>query len=266
MIAEPWDVGPDGYRLGAFPESWGEWNDRFRDAARRFWRGDPGMRGELATRLAGSHDVFARAPPRRARSVNFVVAHDGFTLADLVSYAHKHNEANGEHNRDGTDGNLSWNHGVEGASDDAAVKAARARDMRNLLALLFGARGTPMLAMGSELGHSQRGNNNAYAQDNAISWIDWRHADAALIAFVGRLAKARREHPALHRAAWLTGQPFDDSGLPDVEWRDAWGPLTSADNGRRRTATFSSRFSPRRGPPASIASPSPSTAARERPR
>ncbi|MGO4872838.1 MAG: glycogen debranching protein GlgX [Roseiarcus sp.] len=227
LIAEPWDVGPDGYRLGAFPEGWGEWNDRFRDVARRFWRGDAGMRGELATRLAGSRDVFTQAPSP-AKSVNYVVAHDGFTLADLVAYEHKHNEANGEHNRDGTDDNHSWNHGVEGPSDDAAVKAARARDMRNLLALPFVARGVPMLAMGSETGHSQHGNNNAYAQDNAISWIDWRQADEALIAFTRRLAKARREHPALSSALWLTGRALDESGLPDVEWRDAEGPMTSA--------------------------------------
>ncbi len=227
LIAEPWDVGPGGYRLGAFPDGWGEWNDRFRDTARRFWRGDAGVRGELATRLAGSREVFAGAPSP-AKSVNYVVAHDGFALADLVAYAEKHNEANGEDNRDGANENFSWNHGVEGPSDDAAVTAARARDMRNLLALPFVARGTPMLAMGSELGHGQNGNNNAYAQDNAISWIDWSAADAALIAFAGRLAKARREHPALFREAWLTGQPFDESGLSDVEWRDAEQPLTSA--------------------------------------
>jgi glycogen operon protein len=227
LIAEPWDIGPHGYQLGAFPSGWGEWNDRFRDAARRFWRGDAGVRGELATRLAGSRDVFASAPSP-ARSVNYVVAHDGFALADLVSYAHKHNEANGEHNRDGANDNISWNHGVEGPSDDSAVQAARARDMRNLLALPFVARGAPMLAMGSELGHSQRGNNNAYAQNNAISWIDWSAADATLIAFTGRLAKARREHAALSRQLWLTGRPFDETGLPDVEWRDAEWPLTSA--------------------------------------
>ncbi len=227
LIAEPWDLGPGGYRLGAFPDGWGEWNDRFRDAARRFWRGDGGMRGEIATRLAGSRDVFANAASP-AKSVNYVTAHDGFTLADLVAYRGKHNEANGEHNRDGANDNLSWNHGVEGPSDDVAVQSARARDMRNLLALVLVARGTPMLAMGSELGHSQNGNNNAYAQDNAISWIDWSRADAGLIAFTGRLAKARREHPALSRQLWLTGQPFDDSGLPDVEWRNGESPLTSA--------------------------------------
>ena len=157
------------------------------------------MRGELATRIAGSRDVFSHAPSP-AKSVNYIVAHDGFTLADLVAYAHKHNEANGENNRDGTDDNASWNHGVEGPTDDPAILAARARDMRNLLALPYLSRGTPMLAMGAELGHSQHGNNNAYAQDNATTWIDWAKADASLIAFVGRLAKIRRAHPALSRA------------------------------------------------------------------
>jgi glycogen debranching enzyme GlgX/4-alpha-glucanotransferase len=227
LIAEPWDIGPGGYQLGAFPEGWGEWNDRFRDTARRFWRGDGGLRGDLATRLAGSRDAFARASSP-AKSVNFIVAHDGFTLADLVSYSRKHNEANGEDNRDGTNENYSWNRGVEGPSDDPRIKSARARDVRNLLATLFAARGTPMLSMGAETGHSQGGNNNAYAQDNAISWIDWSHSDAALVAFVSRLAAARRAHPALASANWLTGQPFDASGIPDVEWRDAEGPMTSA--------------------------------------
>ena len=141
--------------------------------------------------------------PSAAKSVNYVVAHDGFALADVVAYAHKHNEANGEDNRDGTDNNASWNHGVEGPTDDPAILAARARDMRNLLALPYLSRGTPMLAMGAELGHSQSGNNNAYAQDNATTWIDWAKADASLIAFVGRLAKIRRAHPALSRAVWL---------------------------------------------------------------
>ena len=226
LIAEPWDIGPGGYQLGAFPPGWGEWNDRFRDTARRFWRGDARTHGDLATRLAGSRDVFATAPTP-AKSVNFIVAHDGFTLADLVSYSQKRNEANGENNRDGTNDNYSWNEGVEGPSEDPEVKAARARDMRNLIALLFAARGTPMLAMGSETGHSQNGNNNAYAQDNATSWIDWDKADASLVAFVGRIAALRRSHPALWSAAWLTGQPFDEQGVPDVEWRDAEGPMRS---------------------------------------
>ena len=187
----------------------------------------PGMRGEIATRIAGSRDVFARAAAP-SKSVNFIVAHDGFTLADLVSYEKKHNEANGERNRDGTDANFSWNNGVEGPSDDPAVVAARARDQRNLLTLLFVSRGTPMLAMGSELGFSQGGNNNAYAQDNATTAIRWSEADASLIAFVQRLAQARRAHPALSRDAFLTGEKFDASGLPDVEWRDAEGPMTQS--------------------------------------
>ena len=225
LIAEPWDVGPGGYRLGQFDAEFAEWNDRFRDAARRFWRGDAGLRGEIATRMAGSRDVFAQAAAP-SKSINFIVAHDGFTLRDLVSYAHKHNDANGENNRDGTDNNLSWNHGVEGASDDPAIVEARSRDERNLMTLLLASRGTPMLSMGMELGFSQGGNNNAYAQDNATSAIDWRAADASLTAFAARLIKARRANPALSRDAFLTGAPFDSSGLADVEWRDADGPLT----------------------------------------
>ena len=224
LIAEPWDIGPGGYRLGAFPNNWGEWNDRYRDATRRYWRGDARMRGELATRLAGSHDVFASAPAP-TNSVNFVVAHDGFTLADLVAYAHKHNEANGENNGDGTNDNLSWNHGVEGDSDDPEILAARARDQRNLLATLFVSRGVPMFPAGAEIGHSQKGNNNAYAQDNAISWLDWTHADAKLTAFVGRLAAVRAAHPALRNPVWLSGQPVGEGAPLDVEWRDAELPF-----------------------------------------
>ncbi len=227
LIAEPWDIGPGGYQLGRFGPAFAEWNDKYRDATRRFWRGDAGLRGEIATRIAGSRDVFgdAKAP---SRSVNFVVAHDGFTLADLVSYERKHNEANGEGNRDGTDANCSWNHGVEGPTADPDVIAARARDERNLMTLLMASRGTPMLAMGSELGFSQGGNNNAYSQDNASAAIHWRSADKTLAQFTSRLVAARRAHPALSRDAFLTGQPFDASGLPDVEWRDAEGPMSPA--------------------------------------
>ena len=227
LIAEPWDVGPGGYRLGQFGPAFAEWNDRFRDAARRFWRGDRGLRGEIATRMAGSRDLFARAAAP-SKGVNFVVAHDGFTLRDLVSYDRKHNEANGENNRDGTDNNNSWNHGVEGPSDDPAIVESRSRDERNLLPLLLASRGTPMLSMGSELGFSQGGNNNAYAQDNATSAIDWRAADASLIAFAARLIAVRRANSALSRDAFLTGSPFDASQLPDVEWRDANGPMTQS--------------------------------------
>ena len=227
LIAEPWDVGPGGYRLGQFGPAFAEWNDRFRDAARRFWRGDRGLRGEIATRMAGSRDLFVRAAAP-SKGVNFVVAHDGFTLRDLVSYDRKHNEANGENNRDGTDNNNSWNHGVEGPSDDPAIVESRSRDERNLLLLLLASRGTPMLSMGSELGFSQGGNNNAYAQDNATSAIDWRAADASLIAFAARLIAVRRANAALSRDAFLTGSPFDASQLPDVEWRDANGPMTQS--------------------------------------
>jgi glycogen operon protein len=228
LIAEPWDVGPGGYQLGAFGPNFAEWNDRFRDAARRFWRGDPGLRGEIATRISGSRDIFPRAAAP-SKGVDFVVAHDGFTLADLMAYEHKHNEANGEGNRDGTDANFSWNHSVEGPSQDSAIRADRALDQRNLLTLLFASRGTPMLSMGSELGFSQGGNNNAYAQDNPTTAIDWSGADASLIAFVRRLAEIRRARPALSRDSFLTGEPFDPvSRLPDVEWRDVEGLLTPA--------------------------------------
>ena len=218
LIAEPWDIGPGGHQLGAFPAAWGEWNDRYRDTARRFWRGDAHQLGELATRLAGSSDVLGPRSRSPSRSVNLITAHDGFTLADLVSHAGKHNAANGEGNRDGTDHNLSWNHGVEGPSDDEALRAARARDTRALLATLFSSRGTPLLSMGDELGRSQAGNNNAYAQDNALSWIDWEKADQSLIDFTASLIRLRRSHPALREDRWLTGEPRDASGLPDIEW------------------------------------------------
>ncbi len=230
LVAEPWDLGPGGHRLGAFPPAWGEWNDRYRDAVRRFWRGDAGAAGELATRLAGSSDVFAPRGRPPSRSVNFVCAHDGFTLADLVSHARKHNEANGEANRDGTDDNLSWNHGVEGATADGRIRLARARDARALLATLFLSRGTPLLSHGDELGRTQQGNNNAYAQDNALAWIDWPGADDSLVAFVAALARLRREHPALGADHWLTGASRDASGLPDVQWRRPGGEALQPDD------------------------------------
>ncbi len=230
LIAEPWDPGPGGYRLGQFPAGWGEWNDRSRDAVRRFWRGDAGMQGALATRLSGSSDVFAARARPPSRSINFVTAHDGFTLADLVAYSAKHNEANGEGNRDGSDGNDSWNHGAEGPTGDAAIVAARERDVKSLLATLMVARGTPMLSMGDELGRTQRGNNNAYAQDNALAWVDWDHADDVLVDFVAALCALRHAHPALRADRWLAGAPVDASGIPDVEWRLPDGRvLTPAD-------------------------------------
>jgi glycogen operon protein len=219
LVAEPWDIGPGGHRLGAFPANWGEWNDRYRDAARRFWRGDAGMAGEFATRLAGSSDVFAARSRPPSRSVNFICAHDGFTLADLVSHARKHNEVNGEDNRDGSDANFSWNHGAEGASADPAIAAMRRRDAMSLVTILLVSRGTPLISMGDELGRTQNGNNNAYAQDNALTWLDWARADRGLADFVAKLAALRRRHPALRADRWLTGEPMDASGIPDVEWR-----------------------------------------------
>ncbi len=231
LIAEPWDIGPGGYQVGHFPDGWAQWNDRCRDDVRRFWRGDGGARGDLATRLAGSSDLLpAAAHP--SRNINFVMAHDGFTLADLVSYEHKHNEANGENNRDGTNDNWSWNNGAEGSSDDRDIVARRRRDQANLLATLLLARGTPMLAMGSELGHTQNGNNNAYAQDNAVSWLDWTRADPGLQAITAQLIALRKAHPALHADRWLDGKPVDGGDIPDVEWRGPDGPLATGDDWR----------------------------------
>jgi glycogen debranching enzyme GlgX/4-alpha-glucanotransferase len=218
MIAEPWDIGPGGYQLGRFPAPWREWNDRFRDDIRRFWRGDSGLLGAAATRLAGSTDIFGSAPHQPSRSINFVTAHDGFTLADLVSFENKRNDANGEANRDGTSDNHSWNHGVEGPTEDAGILAARGADIRALLATLLLSRGTPMLTMGDERGRTQRGNNNGYAQDNPISWMDWTADDQGLFGFVSRLVVARRGCPALTSLAHLTGETVDDSLRPDVAW------------------------------------------------
>ena len=214
IIAEPWDIGTDGYQLGRFPAGWGEWNDRFRDDTRRFWRGDAGLLGPLATRIAGSADVL---PGRAADSVNFITAHDGFTLMDLVSHERRHNLANGEDGRDGTGENHSWNHGIEGPAP--ALRERRLGDMRALLATLLAARGVPMLSMGDEGGRSQGGNNNAYAQDNATSWMDWAGMDAGLVHFTARLIAARRAHPALHATAAL------DAGHAD--WRHPEGHALS---------------------------------------
>ena len=218
LIAEPWDIGPGGYRLGAFPDGWGEWNDRFRDTARRFWRGDAGMLGEMATRFAGSADIFGARHRPLSRSINFVTAHDGLTLADLVSYEGKHNDANGERNRDGADGNLSWNNGAEGPTPDQRVQDRRGADARALLATLLLARGTPMLTMGDECGRTQQGNNNAYSQDNAVSWFDWAAMDAGLLGFAARLIAARRSSAALMATSPLTGEPAERGGLADVAW------------------------------------------------
>ena len=223
LIAEPWDIGPGGYQLGAFPHPFLEWNDRFRDGVRRFWRGDAGMTPDLAKRLLGSAERFDHAGRAATSSVNFVTAHDGFTLEDLVSFSVKRNLANGEDNRDGADANHSDNMGVEGHGTDPAIRAARDLRKRNLLATLMLSQGTPMLLAGDEVGNSQGGNNNAYAQDNAVGWVDWAHADTALSAFVARLAALRRAHPVLRQRRFLHARPRAADGLPDVIWRRADG-------------------------------------------
>ncbi len=218
LIAEPWDLGGDGYHLGGFPPGWSEWNGRYRDTLRRFWRGEGGLIGELASRLTGSSDLFGWGGRRPWASINFITAHDGFTMRDLVTYEQKHNEANVEHNNDGSDANYAWNCGVEGETDDAGVKTCRARQMRNLLASLFLSQGVPMLLAGDELGRTQRGNNNAYCQDNEISWIDWANVDEELLAFVTRLIALRRRYPVLRRPRFFAGRRMAGSTVKDIAW------------------------------------------------
>jgi isoamylase len=219
MIAEPWDLGPGGYRLGGFPPRWSEWNDRYRNDIRRFWRGDARV-GDLALRLAGSSDVF-RPPHRRpTASLNFLTAHDGFTLEDLVSYNFKHNHANGECNRDGSDENFSWNCGAEGPTTNIGILDVRERQKRNMLATLLLSQGMPMLLAGDEFGRTQRGNNNAYCQDNELSWIDWTKLEENrdLLAFVRRVLKLRAEHPVFRRSTFFLGDLVDDSNVKDIVW------------------------------------------------
>lgn len=217
LIAEPWDLGPEGYRLGSFPEPMREWNDRFRDDARRFVRGDGGARAQLATRLAGSADVFEHAGRPATSGVSFVTCHDGFTLWDTVSYAHRHNEDNGEQGRDGHGDNLSNNWGVEGETADAQVLELRRHAARSLLLILGLAKGVPMLGMGDELGRSQRGNNNGYGQDNALSWLDWKD-HAQLLPFTQALLALRRRHPVLGDAQFLHGRAVRPGGPADLSW------------------------------------------------
>ncbi|HUG48171.1 MAG TPA: glycogen debranching protein GlgX [Candidatus Limnocylindria bacterium] len=218
LIAEPWDVGEGGYQVGNFPPLWSEWNGRYRDTVRDFWRRQPETLADLGYRLTGSSDLYESTGRRPYASVNFVTAHDGFTLADLVSYNDKHNEANGEDNRDGTTDNRSWNCGIEGPTDDPDVLALRRRQQRNFLATLLLSQGMPLLLGGDELGRSQGGNNNAYCQDNEISWYAWTAADEQLLEYSSRLIGLRREHPVLRRRRWFQGRSIHGEGTGDLLW------------------------------------------------
>jgi isoamylase len=232
LIAEPWDLGDGGYQVGNFPPLWTEWNGKYRDAIRDFWRGQPGTLGEFASRLTGSADLYSSNNRRPVASINFVTCHDGFTVADLVSYDHKHNEANGDANRDGTDDNRSWNCGAEGPTDNPDVLALRARQQRNLLATLLLSQGVPMLLGGDELSRTQHGNNNAYCQDNDLSWLHWPDASesedqtgtgTSVLAVTRQLIRLRADHPVLRRRRFFTGQA-------DIGWLTPAGtPMTDED-------------------------------------
>jgi glycogen operon protein len=233
LIAEPWDVGEGGYQVGKFPPLWTEWNGKYRDAVRDFWRGRPSTVPDFASRLTGSSDLYATSGRRPVASINFVTCHDGFTLTDLVSYNHKHNEANGEGNRDGTDDNRSWNCGAEGPSDDPAINELRARQKRNFLVTLFLSQGVPMLLAGDEMGQTQAGNNNAYCQDSQMSWLDWglAAAEQELLQLTETLAGLRRDHPVFRRRRFFLGQgPGAEKG--DIVWLTPAGEvMTDADWG-----------------------------------
>ena len=225
LIAEPWDLGEGGYQVGNFPPGWTEWNARYRDSVRRFWRGDGDQMSEVATRLSGSSDLYEQSGRRPYASINFVTAHDGFTLHDLVSYERKHNETNGEDNRDGENNNLGFNFGVEGPTDDAAIVEARERQKRNFVATLFFSQGVPMLASGDELGHTRGGNNNPYCQDSEINWLDWAPTPArqAFLEFVRRVITFRKQHPGLRRRRFFQGREIRGAGVTDLEWLDPSG-------------------------------------------
>jgi isoamylase len=219
LIAEPWDVGPGGYQVGNFPPQWTEWNGKYRDTVRDFWRGEPGTVGEFAARITGSADLYRTSGRRPVASINFVTAHDGFTLRDLVSYNEKHNEGNLDDNNDGESHNRSWNCGVEGETDDPDVIELRAKQQRNFIATLFLSQGVPMLCHGDELGRTQRGNNNGYCQDNELTWIDWQHVESDLVAFTRRVSDLRRDHPVFRRRRFFDGRPTRRGDqLPDISW------------------------------------------------
>jgi glycogen operon protein len=221
LIAEPWDVGPGGYQVGNFPPQWTEWNGKFRDTVRDYWRGEAATLGEFASRLTGSADLYEHTARRPVASINFVTAHDGFTLRDLVSYNEKHNEANGEDNNDGESNNQSWNCGVEGPTDDPGVNELRSRQQRNFLATTLLSQGVPMISHGDEIGRTQNGNNNGYCQDNEITWVHWDKADTELLEFAQAVSALRAAHPVFRRRRFFQGVPVrrrGTEGLPDISW------------------------------------------------
>jgi isoamylase len=218
LIAEPWDLGEGGYQVGQFPVLWSEWNGKYRDCVRDYWRGADRSLAEFASRLTGSSDLYESSGRRPCSSINFVTAHDGFTLRDLVSYNERHNEANGEENHDGEGNNRSWNCGVEGPTEDAVILALRAQQQRNLLATLLLSQGVPMITAGDEIGRTQQGNNNAYCQDNEISWIDWEHADQQLLAFSRLLIDFCKQHPVFRRRRWFQGHAIRRTERDDIGW------------------------------------------------
>ena len=233
LIAEPWDVGPGGYQVGNFPPQWTEWNGKYRDTVRDFWRGEPATLGEFAARLTGSADLYEDSGRRPVASINFVVAHDGFTLNDLVSYNEKHNEANGEHNNDGESHNRSWNCGVEGPTDDPGVLELRIRQRRNFLATMLLSQGVPMIAHGDELGRTQQGNNNTYCQDSELSWVNWAAADEGLIEFTASLARLRHHHPTFRRRRFFDGRPVapgEGEPLADIVWMNPAGAVMNSND------------------------------------
>jgi glycogen operon protein len=225
LIAEPWDLGEGGYQVGNFPVGWNEWNGKYRDTIRSYWRGDSGTVSEFATRLCGSSDLYESSNRRPYASVNFVTSHDGFSLQDLISYNDKHNEANGEDNRDGDAHNLSWNCGVEGPTDDPQVNQLRERQKRNFMATLFLSQGIPMLRAGDELSHTQQGNNNAYCQDNELSWLHWDLDDRQqrFLEFMGKVVELKHGEPVLHRPKFFQGRPIRGTDLKDIQWLDPSG-------------------------------------------
>jgi glycogen operon protein len=230
LIAEPWDVGEGGYQVGNFPPLWSEWNGKYRDCVRDFWRGSAQTLAEFGSRFTGSSDLYQGTARRPYASINFITAHDGFTLRDLVSYNEKHNDANGEGNRDGESDNRSWNCGAEGPTDNPDINALRNRQVRNFLSTMFLSQGVPMICGGDEIGRTQGGNNNAYCQDNEISWYDWEHADEALLGFVRDLVRLRREHPVFRRRRWFQGRAIRGTSVADIGWFTPSGTVMSDEN------------------------------------